>query len=160
MSIEATVELVQARCWSFMELGALDLWLLIYLSPFQTDAESLTENWCWSFSEYSRFASLNLSLSPLLKASSLSNLNHNMLLSRPHLFLGMSIHCSTWPTCSPDLSPEANVCRNLKGKMQKLPFNVARFKVSLMAKMLHLLVSSMPECLFSVGRRNVNLVKW
>ena len=69
-----------------MEWGALGLWLVICLNPFQTDAESLAENWCWSFSEYSHlasftallnlyFVSLNLSLSPLLKASSLSNLN-------------------------------------------------------------------------------------
>ncbi|MEQ2210974.1 hypothetical protein XENOCAPTIV_023431 [Xenoophorus captivus] len=59
---------------------------MICLSPFHTDAELLAENWFWSFSEYSRlasftalpnlyFASLYVSLSPLLKASSLSSLN-------------------------------------------------------------------------------------
>ncbi|CAN0205113.1 unnamed protein product [Lampetra planeri] len=60
--------------------------LVICLSPLQTEAESLAENWCFSLSEYSRLASLtallnlffdslNLSLSPLLNASSFSNLN-------------------------------------------------------------------------------------
>ena len=69
-----------------VEWGALGLQFVICLSPFQTEAESLAENWCWSFSEYSRLASLtsllnlyfdsiNLSLSPLLNASSFSNLN-------------------------------------------------------------------------------------
>ena len=55
LSIKATVKLVQVvgQAW-----GALGLQFVISLSPFQTEAESLAENWCWSFSEYRRLASL------------------------------------------------------------------------------------------------------
>ena len=59
---------------------------MICLNPLQTEAESLAENWFWSFSEYSRlatrtsllnlyFASLYMTLSPLLKANSFCDLN-------------------------------------------------------------------------------------
>src|SRR4029434_7047231 len=75
-----------ARRASVGEWGALGLQLVINLSPFQTEAESLAENWCRSFSEYSSLASLTsflnlyfdstyLSLSPLLNASAFSNLD-------------------------------------------------------------------------------------
>ena len=64
-------------------VGVCSCW---FSFPFQTDADTLAKVWCWSFSAYSCLATLlaflkvvldssNLSLPPLLNASSFWHLN-------------------------------------------------------------------------------------
>lgn len=82
LSFTATVKLILAvcqsvSCESFMR-GALGFQLVTGLSPLQTEAVFLAENWCKSFSGYLRLASFSASLNQYLvslNAAGISNMN-------------------------------------------------------------------------------------